>query len=170
LVTFTDESELPALLDAHLHMTHQTAAGYPKHFCYFTNSATPDEWQLVAQLASNRILPFIGIHPECGPGPIDDIGWEENLRDLKRHAATLKVGIGECGIDKRYYSTFSKREQTRLCEFQLHIAEKLQIPISLNQVHANDTLFYLIKQVPLSALWIMNGFFGSLDTARQVLD
>jgi TatD DNase family protein len=170
LVTFAPSGELPAVLDAHLHMTHYRECTFPDTWYYFTNAATPDEWQLIDQITSEKVFPFYGIHPECGPGPIDDLGWENKLKSLNEMAQEKAVGIGECGIDKRYYDTFSKHEQIELCRRQIETAKQLKRPLSLHQVHASDTLFALIRELNPQIPWIMHGFFGYPEMAREILD
>ncbi|MGM0432187.1 MAG: TatD family hydrolase [Spirochaetota bacterium] len=170
MVTFSHTSQFPALLDAHLHLTHASSVEYPDHFHYFTNSASPDEWPSVAELTSDNILPFFGIHPECGPGPIDDLGWETSLYELSQVAVTYPAGIGECGIDNRYYDTFSKSQQISLCRAQIETAARLHRPLTLHLVDRSEDLLKLIEENTPASPWIMHGFTGSLKTARRVLD
>lgn len=143
---------------------------FPETWSYFTNSATPDEWQLIDQIASDRVFPFYGIHPECGPGPIDDLGWDRRIEQLRDLDSDKPAGIGECGIDKRYYDTFSKHEQIQLCRRQITAAQKTGRPLSLHQVHASQLLLDLIHELDIDIPWMMHGFFGSQETARQILD
>lgn len=170
LVTFTHSGDYQPVLDAHLHLTHHTEHAFPGSWYFFTNSATPDEWQLVDRIASDRVFPFYGIHPECGPGPIDDLGWEHKIEQLRGLNPDKPAGIGECGIDKRYYDAFSKHEQIQLCRRQITAAQKTGRPLSLHQVHASQLLLDLIRELDIDIRWMMHGFFGSPETARQILD
>lgn len=170
MVTFSQSNAYPCLLDAHVHLTHNLEHPYPSEFYYFTNSATPDEWSFITDIASEHVFPFLGIHPECGPGPMDDIGWEHNLDILKTITDSSSIGIGECGIDSRYYPMFSKQEQISLLEAQIAIAVSTESPMSIHQVHATESLLSIIKEQAGDIPWIMHGFFGSRQTAKRILD
>lgn len=169
MVQFTTQQEFPALVDIHVHLTHSGNTQFPDHFTYLTNSASPDEWSQVLQLSCDRCFPFLGIHPECGPGPIDDIGWLNALGELKHFARSGTIGIGECGIDKRYYQDFSKQEQLKLLVNHLRIAEETNSPLCLHQVRATGSLLSIICEHHIAVPWIMHGFTGSVQSARTIL-
>jgi len=170
VITFSSEYEYPSLLDAHVHLTHSPKTIFPKEFFYFTNAATPDEWSTILSIDSSYILPFLGIHPECGSGPIDDIGWENNLQELRKTALNRSIGIGECGIDQRYYTFFSKLEQLELLISQIKIAQDTMSPLCLHQSHAMESVIAMVKEQQITIPWIMHGFFGSIQTAKHILD
>lgn len=158
------------LLDAHLHLTHAPEQEYPGSFRYFTNAAHPDEWTSILAIDHKQVFRFLGIHPECGPGPVDDPGWEEAIEQLLLHAQAHTIGIGEIGIDNRFYAQFSRSSQINLLRLQLQIARDLSLPVSIHQVHALDAILQSIKASRLSTPWILHGFAGSIPSARQLLD
>ncbi len=170
MVSFSQYQELPPLLDSHIHLTHATNGTYPEHFRYFTNSASPDGWSSILAVDHKSVFSFLGIHPECGSGPIDDIGWEKHLRNLEGLVKKGTMGIGECGIDNRYYQSFTKFEQYQLLLSQMKIAEKYMRPITLHNVHAAEMIISLLKKERLSTKFMLHGFYGSRQTAKRLLD
>jgi Tat protein secretion system quality control protein TatD with DNase activity len=170
LVAFSSEHELQPMLDAHIHLTHAPETLFPDDMYYFTNAASPDEWSAILKLSSPHVMPFLGIHPECGSGPIDDIGWEEHLKELHAQAVSQQIGIGECGIDQRYYTSFSKSEQLRLLVRQIRTAIATDSPLCVHLVHATESFLTVMGELTLPSPWIMHGFTGSVETARRMLD
>ena len=170
MVSFSRYRELPPLFDAHIHLTHALDGAYPDHFSYFTNAASPDGWAAILEVKHPGVLPFIGIHPECGSGPIDDIGWGEHLNELEELAETHPIGIGECGIDNRFYQSFTKQEQGELFEVQMAIAQKYHKPVTIHHVHAAEMVISLLKRLSVDIPFIVHGFYGSLQTAKRILD
>ncbi len=170
MVSFSKYRELPPLLDSHIHLTHDTDGMYPDHFHYFTNSASPDGWSSILAIDNNQVFSFLGIHPECGSGPIDDIGWEVHLKELEGFAKSQPIGIGECGIDNRYYQSFTKFEQHQLLQQQLRLAERYSLPITLHHVHAAEMIISSLKNERLTTRFMLHGFYGSKQTAKRILD
>lgn len=170
VICFSDTSVGIPLLDAHLHLTHAPEQEYPRSFRYFTNAAHPDEWSSILSIRESRVFSFLGIHPECGPGPVDDPGWEEAIEKLRKLASTRQIGIGEIGIDNRFYDLVSRSSQILLFSLQLQIARDADLPVTVHQVHALDAVLQAVKATSLSSPWILHGFAGSLPSARQILD
>jgi TatD DNase family protein len=68
----------------------------------------------------------IGLHPHEGAVYVGD---SQALKDFESLANKPKVvAIGECGLDY-YYNHSSKEQQRQLLEFQLHLAQKYDLPL-----------------------------------------
>ena len=105
----------------------------------------------------------VGIHP-----------WntaeanENNLHQIAILAQDPRVAaIGECGIDKLKGAQISKQEHLFIA--QAKIAETVGKPIIIHCVKAWDTIIRLKKQLSPSVPWIIHGFRGKKELARQLV-
>ncbi len=106
----------------------------------------------------------VGIHP-----------WELNsvsLADIARIrevATDVRVKlIGECGLDKNIEVDFDR--QMRFFAEQITISEKLRKPLIIHCVGYFNELIELKRQLKPSQTWIVHGFRGKPQLARQLLD
>jgi Tat protein secretion system quality control protein TatD with DNase activity len=150
--------------DAHLHSSHppfpdiETADGL-----YLSCAAGPDDWETL--LDSKKIKPFLGLHPEN----IDE-RWEDLIPLLEKLIEqNPDAGIGECGLDKRFYKTVPRILQEEILTRQIKIAEKYRRPVVLHQIGASgalaDFLTDLNPEVPL----MIHGFKESPEILQRYL-
>ncbi len=106
----------------------------------------------------------VGIHPwDSATAGDDDI-------EAVRQAATEPnvLAIGECGLDTLKGAPLDR--QLQLFEAQAQIAEEAGKPLILHIVKAWDRLLALKKRLRPTVPWIIHGFRGGPQQARQLLD
>jgi TatD DNase family protein len=77
------------------------------------------------------------------------------------------VAIGECGLDKNSKESFEL--QSRVFELQIGLSEKARKPLIIHCVGFFNELFELKKRVNPRQLWIIHGFRGKPELAKQGL-
>lgn len=103
----------------------------------------------------------VGWHP-WWPNP--DMEWVEHVATDER-----VVMIGECGIDK-LRGTGSIDEQIALTRRHAEISERLGKPLILHIVGAWNEIIALRREMKPLQPWIIHGFRGKPQLARQLLD
>jgi len=112
------------------------------------------------------IYAVIGWHPvdaiDCTP---QDLEWIEQLA-----AHPKVVGIGETGLDY-YWDKSPKEIQQDLFRKQIHLAQKLKLPIIIhNREATGDVVKILREENAASVGGVMHCFSGSVETARECID
>ncbi len=77
------------------------------------------------------------------------------------------VAIGECGLDKN--SKYSVEYQLDVFKKQIELSEKTEKPLIIHCVGCFNELFDLKKTLKLHQTWIIHGFRGKPELARQAL-
>jgi TatD DNase family protein len=106
----------------------------------------------------------VGLHPWY-------IGadWEELLRMLNEVAGKKQVlMIGEAGLDKVCKTDFALQQTVFLR--QIELAEEIQKPLIIHCVKAWQELIAIREKVLPSVPWIIHGFRGKPELARQLLE
>lgn len=108
------------------------------------------------------IYAVIGWHPvdaiDCTP---EDLEWIEQLA-----AHPKVVGIGETGLDY-YWDKSPKDVQQELFRKQIHLAQKLKLPIVIhNREATGDVVKILREENAASVGGVMHCFSGSVETAH----
>lgn len=106
----------------------------------------------------------IGLHPWF-PEELS----EDSLPRLREALSTPHIlALGEAGLDKvTQHTTLST--QIRLLRAQIQLSEELGLPLILHLVRAQDELLRLRKELRPDQPWIIHGFRGGIDQARQLL-
>lgn len=110
----------------------------------------------------------VGIHPWQAGQIAGDDGLHvaaERLRSLLRHPQVLAVG--EAGIDK--LTDAPVEWQLRLFEQQARLAEEAGKPLIIHLVKAAEELLRLKRTLHPSVPWIIHGFRGKEELAREYL-
>lgn len=149
-------TELPPFLDLHTHHVHSLPETILLRSCRLSEVGT---------LPTHTSLYYsIGLHP----------WFAEELREdsLPRLRAALGashvLALGEAGLDKATKRTaFS--DQIRLLRAQIQLSEELGLPLILHLVRAQDELLRLRKELHPDQPWLIHGFRGGIDQARQLL-
>lgn len=76
--------------------------------------------------------------------------------------------IGECGLDKNSKVAFEK--QVEVFELQIALSEKMVKPLIVHSVGSFNELFEIKKRWNPQQLWIIHGFRGKPELARQALN
>ena len=103
---------------------------------------------------SSKIKVFVGVHPFNV--------LQENF-DAAAFSSLLKnkqvIGIGECGLDKRY----ARKAQLTLLKAQLELAIALNKCVCIHLYGMHQDLISLLKYYNSSLKLIIHDFIGSLD-------
>ncbi len=106
----------------------------------------------------------IGIHPW-------ETGRHITLAQLKALVAAARdervVAIGECGFDSLRGGGMDV--QRRLFDFHAKLAHRVGKPVIIHAVRANDELFDAPRRHPGHTEWIIHGFRGKPQLARQLV-
>lgn len=105
----------------------------------------------------------IGLHPWYV-----DNDWREKIDILRSEAASPSVCvIGECGIDKCVGNDYTR--QIEAFRAQVRISEELGKPMIIHCVKAFDDLFAIHKELKPQQKWLIHGFRGKPELARQIM-
>lgn len=147
---------LAPYLDLHTHHVRSTPETIQIRSCRLSEVGT---------LPTHPSLYYsIGLHPWFA----DEL-CEEALPHLQEALRTPHVlALGEAGLDKATQRTaFS--DQIRLLRAQIQLSEELGLPLILHLVRAQDELLCLRKEIHPDQPWLIHGFRGGIDQARQLL-
>ncbi|MTK53193.1 TatD family hydrolase [Paludibacter sp.] len=112
---------------------------------------------------SDRLI-SVGLHPWYVAAD-----WEEQLRMQSEVAGKKRVVlIGEAGLDKVCKTDFALQQTVFLR--QIELAEEIQKPLIIHCVKAWQELITIRKKVLPSVPWIIHGFRGKPELARQLLE
>lgn len=106
----------------------------------------------------------VGLHP----WHVDD-NYEANIEKLEKLAGSKTImAIGEAGLDKIKGPEISL--QTRAFEEQIKIAERSKRPLIIHAVRSYSEIIGLFNKYRPSAGWIVHGFTGNAQIARQLAE
>jgi len=113
---------------------------------------------------SELIFPFIGIHPECANDDLDE------MINLIQDNIDIISGIGEIGLDPTYIqSDNDKKNQFRVFESLLSVAEKYQKPISIHSRKSLDDIFEIMTSYKTKHA-LLHWFDGSKKQLQKAMD
>ena len=164
------------LQDSHIHLEHVKDSSVMESILakaperrvkrFFCNAASPDDWDLVSELAraGDTIVPFYGIHP----WKVDEIkdGWYE---ELKKRLEVRPVGVGEVGLD-HCKNRPDHDLQKGIFLRQLDLAISLDLPVAIHCVSAWETMLEeLRKRRAKKARMMFHLFSGSTEVLSELL-
>jgi TatD DNase family protein len=76
------------------------------------------------------------------------------------------AAIGEAGLDRTISVPFDK--QMAIFRFQSELAAEKGLPLIIHAVRSYHDLINLRKQMPKQSQWIVHGFNGNVQTAKQL--
>lgn len=132
-----------------------------------THTITPDHPAIVSITPRDSFgdNPWysVGIHPwDAGTTTEQDI-----ITMRKMIADPRCVAIGECGLDSKHNpETIERQEQ--LFRQQAQMAEQLRKPLIIHCVGAMDKLLRIKKEMQPNMPWIIHGFRGKSQQAKQL--
>jgi TatD DNase family protein len=117
-------------------------------------------------IPSSKGMAFtVGLHPWFF-GASD---YEKPFLKIKKFADQNRIiAIGEAGFDK--IRGASPDLQKKVFEEQAIIAEEHKMPLIIHCVKGWDDLLAAHKKLKPSVPWLIHGFHGKIETARQLLD
>lgn len=112
----------------------------------------------------NGVFNSLGIHP-----------WQlirQDEKQLKKLFADCLesddwAAIGEAGLDRAISVPFNK--QIAIFRFQAEVAAEKGLPLIIHAVRSYPDLIQLRKQLPKQTQWIVHGFNGNVQIAKQLL-
>ena len=105
----------------------------------------------------------IGVHPWNVDGCSDN-----QIYQLKNWLCDKRiVAIGECGLDK--YAKTSLATQEQIFIQQIHLSEEVQKTLIIHCVGYFNELLAIRKQLQPKQTWIIHGFRGKPQLAKQLL-
>ena len=121
------------------------------------------EYGVAAAQKYPRYFTAVGIHPEHANGVT-----ESELERISELAKSPKVvAIGEIGLDY-HYEGYDSEAQKRLFEYQIKLAQSLELPIIVHSRDATgDCMDILRTFAPVSG--VMHCFSGSAETAKEIV-
>jgi len=140
-----------------------------------THGGTPSEGMFIVEnlmahvtkeIPSAQGMAFtIGLHPWF----FGDSDYEKPILKIREYAAHKRIiAIGEAGFDK--IRGASPDLQRKVFEEQAIIAEENKLPLIIHCVKGWDELLAVHKNLKPSVPWLIHGFHGKKETARQLLD
>lgn len=124
-------------------------------------SLTPVEARRVLTRPELKGSFSFGIHPWDTEEAVD---WEEFERFVAHPAV---VAVGECGLDRLRGAAPEVQEQ--IFRHQIRLAEKYGKPMILHIVKAVDEMLRIRREERPAMPWILHGFRGNPQQARQLL-
>lgn len=106
-----------------------------------------------------------GAHPwNIGEGRLDDY-----LKKIRKYGSMDNViGIGEAGYDRIRGAEAGL--QDKAFRLQAELSEELELPLYIHCVKAWDELLRAHKELKPEMSWIIHGFRGKPELAKQLLD
>lgn len=105
----------------------------------------------------------VGVHPwDAATSTEDDM---EEIERLAEHPRV--IAIGETGIDK--LRGVDMERQMELLKRHIEISERVEKPLILHAVRAFAELIRLRRQLKPRQRWIIHGFRGKPELARELL-
>ena len=140
------------ILDIH---THHPAPQPNAVVCVSPDDFNPIENQLYS----------VGIHPwKTADALSDDI--LEKLEAAAEHPQV--VAIGECGSDKIQGGPLFR--QMQVMRRQIELSEKVGKPLIIHNVHAQDIIIGVKKDLNPTQPWLVHGFRGKPTIAKMLTD
>lgn len=143
-------------IDAH---THHADRGNP----FAVRNLSLEEIESFLETDKNEFC-SAGIHP-----------WEvhlhstEILTKIEEALADPRIkAVGECGLDRNSKATI--KEQLFFFERQVQFSEKFSKPIIIHCVAAFNELINLRKKLKPTQNWVVHGFRGKPQLAKQLLN
>ena len=132
-------------------------------------ATTRARWNVLVGVAHQYGFDYqLGLHPYFMAehrltGADNDLDALEAILAMPRDNGL--VGIGECGVDKRFIETLD--QQWVLFDAQLQLAKTHRLPVVIHCVRLYDEVAKQLRELKLPAGGIVHGFTGSLQQARR---
>lgn len=112
--------------------------------------------------------PMMGLHP-CSVKE----NFEAELENVELHLNSSEIkyyGVGECGLDYYWDKTFIS-EQKAAFEFQITLAKKMNLPLSIHSREATEDCIQLIrKHKDKNLQGVFHCFSGTEAQLRQIIE
>lgn len=112
------------------------------------------------------MLTALGIHPNDGQALADPEAALAEIEALLRDPRSKAVALGEIGLDYHYDGT-DKDKQKALFRSQMHLAERLSLPVVIHDRDAHGDCLDIVSEFP-NVKGIFHSFSGSAEMAREL--
>ncbi|MEG0259033.1 MAG: TatD family hydrolase [Lysinibacillus sp.] len=123
------------------------------------------------EIAMELVEAYDFIYGVIGWHPVDAIDCTEaDLKWIEELAAHPKiVGIGETGLDY-YWDKSPKEVQQQVFRKQIHLAQKLDLPIIIHNRDATGDVVQILREENAASVGgVMHCFSGSVETAQECI-
>lgn len=157
------------LIDTHCHLSHETYENIGDIInnmdgIMISSGCDDESNKEVLELVKkyNNVYGTIGIHPES----LDDIN-SDSFKLIEDNISNEKiVAIGEIGLDY-YYTKDNMDRQKEVFEYQVKLAEKLNVPIVVHSRDAVQDTYDILKKYKVKGT--IHCFNSSLEMAREFI-
>lgn len=109
----------------------------------------------------------MGVHPWSLDDPHFDV--EKAFAELERKLGDRRVvALGEAGLDRAHSVTLPRLMD--VFERQVALSERYRLPMIIHNVRCTNELLSFHNRLKPMQRWIVHGFAGGLDEARQLID
>ncbi len=134
-----------------------------------THKIARNELSIVNLNYDEKIVENISYSFGLHPWDIGKVSENEVVEKLENYSKSKKiVAIGEIGLDRAIETVLDLQKKYFID--QLEIAEKYKLPVIIHAVRSNADLLQIRKQQRNSSAWILHGFRGSSQDARQFIN
>lgn len=113
----------------------------------------------------NNCWASVGIHPHESKDYINNQNKLAELKDLSKSEKV--VAIGECGLDY-FYNHSPKKDQFKIFEYQIHLAQEAKLPIIFHIRNAFDDFWPIIDNFK-NVIGVVHSFSSGIKILDQVL-
>lgn len=131
-------------------------------------SVHPEDFAIVNTIIGVKEEPKVSPFRSCGihPGYIYHVS--DQLEELRASVCSPHVvAVGEAGLDKRAESPMER--QLVVFRSQVSLAEEMDKPLIIHCVKAWAELMAVRKASPSGRPWVIHGFRGNGELAKQLL-
>ncbi len=141
-------------------------AGVTKMLLPNIDSGSIDDMLGLQTRYPGNFYPMMGLHPTSVK---DD--FEKELEIVRQQLETKKYyGVGEIGIDL-YWDKKFEEQQRQAFRFQLQLAKKYRIPVSIHTRNAFNIVLQIVKEELTDDLkGVFHCFTGTKEEAFQIMD
>lgn len=155
----------PAIYDTHVHLADPYYADDMAHTLRYMQttgtaaccvSTNLEDSAATLRLNHDMVLPFIGIHPQ--------FAGQDHVRIGEMAESHYICGIGEIGLDP----TYGNDGQRAAFEYQLGLAERLDLPVSIHSRKSLDAVLDTLTSYRCNAA--LHWFDGNKSRLRRACD
>ncbi|MFI5171004.1 MAG: TatD family hydrolase [Chitinophagales bacterium] len=154
--------------DRLLMIEHALRAGVGRIFLPNIDKDSIDSMLQLSMEQTDLCFPMMGLHP-CSV----KADYESQLNIIEHYFNEGKIkfyGVGECGLDYYWDKTFVNEQKTAF-SFQIELAKKFRLPLSIHSREATGDCIELIAQHKTNDLrGVFHCFSGSADQLQQIIE
>lgn len=163
------------MIDAHAHLDEVALSSFVEEFLagipeltIISNSVDPTSSIQNLELArkSDRIIPFVGIHPDFVRRRSKTSNIDNSTEEIAK-LTTRCAGIGEIGMDPKYGSL---EDQEKIFVSMLSLGEKTNLPVSIHSRDSVAKILQMLSTFNLKGSVLFHWFAGTEAELAQIND